>query len=141
MKCRFGEDSLHQCDVMLRDIKDSHRLNQQISTEARNVAARDVNGRHSAASALLPIEKLQTNIISPNLWQQAENFDDSTDGFRVPANLTRSFEQFNLMFQRIKQRRLLSFKSNLGQVRLTLHFDRGVSETFNVTPLQAAIIA
>ena len=75
------------------------------------------------------------------MWQQAENFDDSTDGFRIPANLTRSFEQFNLMFQRIKQRRLLSFKSNLGQVRLTLHFDRGVSETFNVTPLQAAIIA
>ena len=30
MKCRFGEDSLHQCDVMLRDIKDSHRLNQQV---------------------------------------------------------------------------------------------------------------
>ena len=28
MKCRFGDESLHQCDVMLRDIKDSLRLNQ-----------------------------------------------------------------------------------------------------------------
>ena len=27
MKCRFGDESLHHCDVMLRDIKDSHRLN------------------------------------------------------------------------------------------------------------------
>ena len=35
----------------------------------------------------------------------------------------------------------MRFKSNLGQVRLTLHFDDDVSETFSVTPLQAAIIA
>lgn len=136
MKCRFGEDSLHQCDVMLRDIKDSHRLNQQIVSEAdrsKDVAA--------LASNLLPITNMQTNIISPNLWQQSENFDDSTDGFRIPANLAKSFEQFNVMFQQIKQRRLLQFKSNLGQVKLTLHFDKGVSETFNVSPLQAAIIS
>jgi len=59
----------------------------------------------------------------------------------MPANLAKSFEQFNLLYQQIKQRRLLSFKSNLGQVTLTLHFDKGVSETFNVTPLQAAIIS
>jgi hypothetical protein len=69
------------------------------------------------------------------LWQQAENFDDATEGFRMPANLAKSFEQFNVLYQQIKQRRLLSFKSNLGQVKLSLHFDKGVSETFNVTPL------
>lgn len=26
MKCRFGETSLHACDVMLRDIAESDRL-------------------------------------------------------------------------------------------------------------------
>ena len=45
------------------------------------------------------------------------------------------------MYQKVKQRRQLCFKSNLGLVKLTLHFDNGVSETFSVTPLQAAIIA
>jgi anaphase-promoting complex subunit 2 len=30
MKVRFGETSLHSCDVMLRDIKDSNRLNKNI---------------------------------------------------------------------------------------------------------------
>ena len=125
MKCRFGEDSLHQCDVMLRDIKDSHRLNQQV---------RQTND-FVAQQGILPLNKLQTNIISPNLWQQAENFDDSTDGFRMPANLAKSFENFNKMYQGIKQRRKLCFKSNLGNVKLTLHFDNKVSETFSVTPL------
>ena len=28
MKIRFGEKSLHGCDVMLRDIRDSERLNR-----------------------------------------------------------------------------------------------------------------
>lgn len=28
MKCRFGESSLHACDVMLRDIQESERLNR-----------------------------------------------------------------------------------------------------------------
>ena len=99
MKCRFGEDSLHQCDVMLRDIKDSHRLNQQIRAEGKSGADGAMRAwSKENASALSPINNMQTNIISPNLWQQAENFDDSTDGFRMPANLTKSFEQFNLMY-------------------------------------------
>ena len=135
MKCRFGEDSLHQCDVMLRDIKDSHRLNQMIRAEAKT--AQNLKGNGSGSGLLLlPLNCMQTNIISPNLWQQAENFDEATEGFRLPANLAPSFEQFNRMYQQVKQRRLLRFKSNLGSVRLTLHFEGGtVSETFNVTPL------
>ena len=59
----------------------------------------------------------------------------------MPANLAKSFDNFNKMYQGIKQRRKLCFKSNLGNVKLILHFDNGVSETFSVTPLQAAIIA
>lgn len=29
MKLRFGENSLQSCDVMLRDIKESNRLNKK----------------------------------------------------------------------------------------------------------------
>ena len=90
MKCRFGEESLHQCDVMLRDIKESHRLNQQITSAASR--------SKPPISTLLPISTLQTNIISPNLWQQAEKFDDATDGFRMPAGLRESFEAFNGLY-------------------------------------------
>ena len=30
MKLRFGEQNLHQCEVMLRDIKDSERINREV---------------------------------------------------------------------------------------------------------------
>ena len=30
MKLRFGDDSLHKCEVMLRDIKDSGRVNREV---------------------------------------------------------------------------------------------------------------
>jgi len=32
MKVRFGEANLHKCDVMLRDIKESDRLNKLFKT-------------------------------------------------------------------------------------------------------------
>lgn len=30
MKLRFGDANLHQCEVMLRDIKDSERINREV---------------------------------------------------------------------------------------------------------------
>ena len=30
MKLRFGENSMHGCEVMLRDIKDSERINREV---------------------------------------------------------------------------------------------------------------
>jgi anaphase-promoting complex subunit 2 len=30
MKLRFGDQNLHQCEVMLRDIKDSKRINREV---------------------------------------------------------------------------------------------------------------
>jgi anaphase-promoting complex subunit 2 len=30
MKLRFGEQNLHECEVMLRDIKDSERINREV---------------------------------------------------------------------------------------------------------------
>lgn len=33
LKRRFGENHLHYCDIMLKDIQDSHRINRHIKTE------------------------------------------------------------------------------------------------------------
>ena len=34
MKKRFGDGSLHHCEVMLRDIKDSERINREVQTKS-----------------------------------------------------------------------------------------------------------
>ena len=33
LKRRFGENHLHYCDIMLKDIQDSHRINRHVKTE------------------------------------------------------------------------------------------------------------
>ena len=68
MKIRFKEQSLHQCDVMLRDIKESDRLNIQFKKEA-------LTKRKSEDQPMLPLERIKTNIISPNYWPQASEYD------------------------------------------------------------------
>ena len=61
MKIRFKEQSLHACDVMLRDIKESDRLNALFKKEA--LAKKNIN-----EPSILPLDKLKTNIISPSYW-------------------------------------------------------------------------
>ena len=61
MKIRFKEQSLHACDVMLRDIKESDRLNALFKKEA--LAKKSIN-----ETSILPLDKLKTNIISPSYW-------------------------------------------------------------------------
>lgn len=39
LKLRFGEDSLQQCEIMVRDIEDSKRLNQNVRSSLANPAA------------------------------------------------------------------------------------------------------
>lgn len=35
MKLRFGDKNLHQCEVMLRDIKDSERINREVQKQIK----------------------------------------------------------------------------------------------------------
>ena len=121
MKCRFKEQSLHQCDVMLRDIKESDRLNAQFKKEA-------LMKRRSGDPSMLPIERIKTNIISPNYWPQASEYDKANVEFQLPEAIDKSFREFTQVYQTAKQRRLLTYKRNLGCVKLTLFFDNNVSE-------------
>ena len=133
MKIRFKEQSLHSCDVMLRDIKESDRLNAQFKKEALEKKAANEFG-------ILPLDKLKTNIISPSYWPQANEYDKSNVEFQLPSKIEKSFNEFAQVYQTAKQRRLLTYKRNLGCVKLTLTFENSMSEQFTVTPLQAAII-
>lgn len=58
MRVRFGESSLHECDVMLRDIKESDRLNKLFKQD-----------KNEYADSVLSLDKLRVNIVSPNFWK------------------------------------------------------------------------
>ena len=89
IKLRFGEASLYACDVMLRDIKDSNRLNRQCRQEEEVRYARE---HRLDEGAMLTLDKLKVNIVSPNFWQQVK--EEDLKYVRIPDSLAKGFEGF-----------------------------------------------
>lgn len=94
MKLRFGQQqaSLHACDVMMRDIKDSERIRTAISKILPKQAAR--------IGLNLPLQQLNTCIVSKGYWDTMTNVEDQTqqlDGqqaFNPPPFLKKAFDEF-----------------------------------------------
>ena len=127
MKLRFGEQNLHSCDVMLRDIKESERIKHAI---AKNIDKAN-------KGSMLPLDKLNACIISKGYWESVSTEEDS---FTPPPFLNTAFEAFASQYRSFKRQRTLHFRPHLGSVSLTLDFTNG-SFHFRVTPIQAAIIS
>lgn len=56
LKLRFGESSLHNCEVMLKDLGDSKRLDSYVHSESKK----------SSAETVVPW--LDTKILSASFW-------------------------------------------------------------------------
>jgi len=76
LKIRFGESNLHACDVMLKDIKESERINGKIKQ----------GSQPPKPGEPLDLHKFGTLILSKGFWEQVKGEDGST-GFTVPPFL------------------------------------------------------
>jgi anaphase-promoting complex subunit 2 len=142
MKKRFGEQSLHDCDVMLRDIKESDRLNKQIHGEDQSMQ-RSFSRTEERLGSLLPLDKMKVRIVTKKFWQQVTEDDENETDFKFKENklFETGVKEFENKYSKAKPNRLLKLRPNLGAVRLTLQFANDVSAQFECTPLQAAIIS
>jgi anaphase-promoting complex subunit 2 len=99
MKVRFGEINLHKCDVMLRDIKESDRLNKLFKTSSV-----------PRTSSALPLEKVHVNIVSPKFWRQVDDEAQSNNNtIALPAEFTKGFTDVENNFKKVKPMRKLIF--------------------------------
>jgi len=131
LKLRFGDVSLHHCDVMLRDMKESERIHTMVQNEMMKV--------ENKGDSIFRPDALSVAIISKEFWP----IKDETVGepiFQLPAELQGIFDMYAKKYSTIKRMRNLTFYPHLGRVVLTLHFENG-SFRFKVTPLQASIIS
>jgi hypothetical protein len=63
MKLRFGDGSLHHCEVMLKDIKDSERINREVQK----------------LSGSQEIKRLYVKVISTGYWKEYKDQDEPAD--------------------------------------------------------------
>ena len=129
LKIKFGENLLNSCDVNIKDIKESKKLN---SNELKNnlIDCLIINKNYWP---FLSNNKFEINNINPDLDINNTKFKNFLNEFK------NSIVSFKQKFTQKNFSRNLNFYSNVGYVNLTLSFKNG-EFNFIVTPLSAMII-
>ncbi|EIW59111.1 ubiquitin-protein ligase [Trametes versicolor FP-101664 SS1] len=114
LKVRFGEAALQVCEVMLRDMTDSRRIDQ-----------------HVQAQKAVP---LHPTIISRHFWPPLQ-----TNSFTMPGQFRDIQDSYAKEFHLFKPDKHLHWLSHLGTIKLDIELqDRTVSA--EVPPLEASIV-
>ncbi|XP_032994000.1 anaphase-promoting complex subunit 2 [Lacerta agilis] len=123
LKLRFGETQMLYCEVMLKDMADSRRINAHIRDEEQKLPEQQ-----------RPAFRLAAAIISSEFWPPLKE-----EKLELPAEICATMDEYARKYEKLKAMRTLSWKHHLGAVCLEVELaDRTLS--LSVTPAQAAII-
>ncbi|OTA97302.1 hypothetical protein M434DRAFT_392018 [Hypoxylon sp. CO27-5] len=123
LKKRFGESSLQACDVMIKDIQDSARLDGVIHRGAVNHPEK-VNRDWT----------IHARILSRLYWPEV-----GEERFLLPPDVTEMQKMYETIFEHLKPSRKIKWLNHLGQATVELELeDRTISE--QVHTYEAAVI-
>lgn len=120
LKIRFGEDCLHACEVMLKDVQDSKRTNTAI---------------HAALGKEGKVDAVDMVLVSEHYWPSL-----SREGPALHQQAQALLDDYLRTYSVLKKPRKLAVLPSLGTVELDLVFADGCKRSFSVTPLQASLI-
>ncbi|EFJ49123.1 hypothetical protein VOLCADRAFT_80889 [Volvox carteri f. nagariensis] len=131
LKMRFGENALHACEVMLKDVADSKRINHRV--HAMPPAGSALPQPASPIGSAFHL--LSAAIISYLFWPRQE---DPT-GLVLPAEIRTAMETYEQRYHHLKTPRKLRWRPHLGSVDLDVSAG-GVTASFSVSPLMATLL-
>lgn len=120
LKLRFGEQLLHNCEVMLKDISDSKRINAHIHGAADYTADKSF--------------EMSTLIVSSQFWPAFRK-----ETIELPDEIKAQFERYAKSYEAYKGNRTLNWNTFNGRVELEIEFANKRLE-LSVTTIQATII-
>lgn len=119
---RFGGEAMHDCSIMLKDMRDS-RLSL-------------ATARSESASVALGLANFETTIVSKEFWPKLGD----EPAFKPPSEMAASMKLFQESFERVKDPRKLRWMPGLGTTNLKITFEDGRRLSLFVSPFQAAIV-
>ena len=127
LKLRFGEASMRQCEIMIKDMDDSKRIASNINSKQKEEKMEDSGPKVDAA------------IISHIFWPPLQK-DTMKNHPRIQAHL----DEFSDEFTTLKKPRKLIWFQQLGSVQLELDVIEADGEIttkeFTCSPLHATLI-
>ncbi|KAK5451487.1 hypothetical protein LTS15_008252 [Exophiala xenobiotica] len=126
LKLRFGDSALQGCEVMLRDVLDSRKVD--------NVVRRDRGMQDETGRALPDDLQLHAKILSRLFWPSMPE-----QAFTVPQVVLDQQQSYEKGFETLKQSRKLTWLNTVGQVEVELELEDRVFQD-EVLPWQAVVI-
>ncbi|XP_065836636.1 anaphase-promoting complex subunit 2-like [Oscarella lobularis] len=116
LKLRFGETSLHYCEIMLKDLAESKRLNGRIHEQTE-----------------LPID-VNCLILSGSFWPTLKE-----EKFKVPESVQKAMDAYGTAFSLHKANRKLEWREKFGVVDLAVEMKDRTLEC-KVSSAQASVL-
>eukprot|EP00891_Asterochloris_glomerata_P007911 jgi/Astpho2/7911/Aster-06390 len=126
LKLRFGDTNLNNCEVMLKDLADSKRLNASIKALAPEP------GAASRSEADLSIHS--ATIVSALFWPPV-----AAEQLVLPGKVQAALSTYAARFKQMKAPRQLVWRHTAGLVKLAVTLDDRRLE-LSVSPLHATIL-
>lgn len=121
LKLEIGEQALPSCEVMLRDMTDSRRVDEAIRNDQKLVADKNTPEFHS---------RILSHLFWPTLLSES---------FSIPPEIEAIQRRYSSGFESLKKTRKLTWLQALGQVVVELDLeDRKITE--EVSTWQASVI-
>jgi anaphase-promoting complex subunit 2 len=125
LKARFGDSALQSCEVMLKDVLDSRKIDSMVNSgpeaELRNTQNQSLPTIH-------------TKILSRLFWPSV-----SDQSFTLPETVRKIQHEYEQTFASVKESRQLTWVPSLGQIDVEIELeDRKFREA--VLPYQATVI-
>ena len=130
LKLRFGDTSLHNCEVMLKDISDSRRINARIMEEKLTKSPSSNCAEHVPVNAL---------IVSEQFWPP-RRLRETDSPLVLPTPLREALDKFTRSFEVLKGNRTLNWKTHLGFVDIELELADGRMLKYKASPAHATLI-
>ncbi|VDN55036.1 unnamed protein product [Dracunculus medinensis] len=154
LKLRFSEGELQHCDVMLKDMRDSERMDyivfnklvrfinfsnffsfliysNTISVDNFNILLIFSFQIHQNSSNF----PISARIISTFFWPKIDN-----EQFELPIEMISGLASYGRAYEAQKGSRKLDWMTGVGSVEMEIHLD-GLITTINVSPAHTAVLA
>jgi anaphase-promoting complex subunit 2 len=135
LKIRFGDSALQACEVMLRDVTDSKKVDSIIRQD------QGLQGQNSQPGTAIALstdssadQPLHAKILSRLFWPSLPS-----QSYRIPQPIREQQSRYERGFMALKQSRKLTWLDSLGHVEVELDLTDRVFRD-EVLPWQAAVI-
>ena len=131
LKLRFGESSMHACEIMIKDCADSKRTKANVKLSC--------SGEGDATA--FPFSALiLSHLYWPNVDKRiSEGQEPQESKIDLPLSVKEMIQQYGVQFTALKTPRKLKFRPHQGVV--DLHIEAGgISASFKVSPIHATLI-